>query len=36
MVGEMVALRSKLAKFAAQGYVDGERVFEGTVVGMKL
>ena len=36
MVGEMVALRSKLAKFSAQGYVDGERVFEGTIVGMKL
>ena len=36
MVGEMVALRSRLAKFSAQGYVDGECVFEGTIVGMKL
>ncbi len=36
MVGEVTALRSKLARFSAQGYVDGERVFEGVVVGMKL
>jgi 3-hydroxyacyl-[acyl-carrier-protein] dehydratase len=36
MIGEVTVLRSKLAKFSAQGYVGGERVFEGTVVGMKL
>ena len=36
MVGEMIALRSRLAKFSAQGYVNGERVFEGTIVGMKI
>ncbi|MEC9476806.1 MAG: 3-hydroxyacyl-ACP dehydratase FabZ family protein [Planctomycetota bacterium] len=36
MIGEMVALRTRLAKFSAQGYVDGEHVFEGTIVGMKL
>ena len=36
MVGEMVVLRSKLAKFSAQGYVDGKRVFDGTIVGMKI
>ena len=36
MVGEMVALRSRLAKFSAQAYVGGERVFEGTIVGMKI
>jgi 3-hydroxyacyl-[acyl-carrier-protein] dehydratase len=36
MVGEVTALRSKMAKFSAQGYVEGERVFEGTVVGMKI
>ena len=36
VVGEMIALRSRLAKFSAQGYVNGERVFEGTIVGMKI
>ena len=36
MIGEMVVLRSKLAKFSAQAYVDGERVFDGTIVGMKI
>lgn len=36
IVGRMLDLRERLARFQSQAFVDGRLVFEGTIVGMKL